>query len=130
MRIERQYNEGMDGARYLSVRQAAEQAHCHPSWIRYCCREGRIKGAYKMGSSWAIPLSFSIRPHLPRPEDYLNATEAAAKKNMSKARMAELCRNGHIKGAIKIGGRWAIPTPIDRTIGRPGRRPRRKEAGQ
>ena len=112
----------MTQLRYISVRQAAEREGCHISWIRYLCRECRIPGAYKMGSTWAIPEGFTIEDKSPWERNHLTAAEAAVKLCMTTERVIQLCRAGRIVGAKKIGNKWAIPKPIQRIVGRPGRR--------
>ena len=40
---------------YLSVSQVAEKWGIKQRRIRVLCAEGRIKGAYKVGTYWLIP---------------------------------------------------------------------------
>lgn len=40
---------------YLSIRQVAEKWGLSPRRINVLCSEGRIEGATKIGSYWAIP---------------------------------------------------------------------------
>ena len=40
---------------YLSIRQTAEKWNISARWINDLCSEGRIPGAMKIGSYWAIP---------------------------------------------------------------------------
>ena len=41
--------------KYLSIRQVAEKWGLSTRRINVLCSEGRIKGATKIGSYWAIP---------------------------------------------------------------------------
>lgn len=40
---------------YLSIRQTAEKRNLSARWISDLCKAGRISGAMKIGSYWAIP---------------------------------------------------------------------------
>ena len=40
---------------YLSIRQTAEKRNLSARWISDLCNAGRISGATKIGSYWAIP---------------------------------------------------------------------------
>lgn len=40
---------------YLSIRQTSEKWNLSARWINDLCIEGRIPGAMKIGSYWAIP---------------------------------------------------------------------------
>ena len=40
---------------YLSIRQVAEKWRLSDRRINVLCSEGRIKGATKIGSYWAVP---------------------------------------------------------------------------
>ncbi|MCF0133484.1 MAG: DNA-binding protein [Blautia sp.] len=40
---------------YLSIRQVAEKWGLSPRIINVLCSEGRIEGATKIGSYWAVP---------------------------------------------------------------------------
>ena len=40
---------------YLSIRQASVKWSVSSRWINDLCNEGRIPGAVKIGSYWAIP---------------------------------------------------------------------------
>lgn len=40
---------------YLSIRQTSEKWNVSARWINDLCSEGRIPGAMKIGSYWAIP---------------------------------------------------------------------------
>ncbi len=39
----------------MTVQQASELWHISPQRITLLCREGRIKGAYKIAASWVMP---------------------------------------------------------------------------
>ena len=40
---------------YLSIRQTSEKWNICARWINDLCKAGRIPGAMKIGSYWAIP---------------------------------------------------------------------------
>lgn len=40
---------------YLSIRQTSEKWNLSARWISDRCKDGRIPGAMKIGSYWAIP---------------------------------------------------------------------------
>lgn len=40
---------------YLSIRQTSEKWNLSARWISDLCKAGRIPGAMKIGSYWAIP---------------------------------------------------------------------------
>ena len=40
---------------YLSIKQTSEKWNLSARWINDLCIEGRITGAIKIGSYWAIP---------------------------------------------------------------------------
>ena len=40
---------------YLSIRQTADKWNLSARWISDLCNAGRIPGAMKIGSYWAIP---------------------------------------------------------------------------
>lgn len=40
---------------YLSIRQISEKWNLSARWINDLCTNGRIPGAMKIGSYWAIP---------------------------------------------------------------------------
>lgn len=41
--------------KYLSITQISEKWNLSPRWINDLCSGGRIPGAMKIGSYWAIP---------------------------------------------------------------------------
>ncbi|NQT72072.1 MAG: helix-turn-helix domain-containing protein [Chloroflexi bacterium] len=43
----------------------------------------------------------------------LTVTQAAEKLGVKPVRVRQLCQQGRIKGAEKLGSTWIIPTPID-----------------
>lgn len=48
-------DEKRDILNYLSIKQTAEKWSISARWINDLCIEGRIPGAIKIGSYWAIP---------------------------------------------------------------------------
>ena len=40
---------------YLSIRQTAEKWGVSTRWVNDLCADGRIPGATKIGSYWAVP---------------------------------------------------------------------------
>ena len=42
----------------------------------------------------------------------LSLTEAAAARGCSVSHLRELCAQGRVQGAIRIGHRWAVPAPV------------------
>lgn len=40
---------------YISIRQTSEKWNLSDRWINDLCKAGRIFGAMKIGSNWAIP---------------------------------------------------------------------------
>lgn len=40
---------------YLSIKQTSEKWNLSARWISDLCKDGRIPGAMKIGSYWAIP---------------------------------------------------------------------------
>lgn len=48
---------------YISAKEYAAKYNLHPRTVQLWCANGRIKGAYKFGASWAVP------DKAPRPED-------------------------------------------------------------
>lgn len=45
----------MDLSNYITVKQYAENQSHSEHWIRILCREGKIKGAVRIGRCWFIP---------------------------------------------------------------------------
>ncbi len=48
---------------YLTAKEYAAKYNLHPRTVQLWCAEGRIEGAFKFGTSWAIPNK------VPRPKD-------------------------------------------------------------
>lgn len=46
--------------------------------------------------------------------DYITASQAAKKWNISQRRVQILCAEGRISGAFKLGETWAIPSNEDK----------------
>ena len=55
---------------------------------------------------------------------YMTTTEAAELLDLNESHVRRLCGEGKIKGARIIGGRWAMPSPVERLPGNPLGRPR------
>jgi len=49
---------------YITAKEYAKKYNLHPRTVQIWCAEGRIKGAFKFGTSWAIP------DKAPRPKDH------------------------------------------------------------
>ena len=64
----------------LSVEMAAERLGVTPRYIRRLCKEGRVRGAKRLGHSWVIPAPLDIaegsrgRPGVARMVHALNET--------------------------------------------------------
>ena len=67
------------------------------------------------------PLEFELASEVPA-NDVANVTgrEAATRLGVSERRVRKLARDGHVRGAIKTGSRWLIPTPVQMIPGRRG----------
>ena len=50
---------------------------------------------------------------IPRTEKLITVKEAAYELALSAIRVRQLCQQGRVKGARKIGRDWVIPTPIE-----------------
>jgi excisionase family DNA binding protein len=46
--------------------------------------------------------------------DYLTTKQAAEKWNISLRRVQVLCKQGRIKGAVRLGWAWAIPKDAEK----------------
>jgi len=46
--------------------------------------------------------------------DYMTASQAAKKWNISQRRVQKLCAEGRIPHVFKLGDNWAIPADIDK----------------
>ena len=55
-------------------------------------------------------------------DDVANVTvkEAASRLGVSERRVRKLARDGRMRGAIKAGSEWLIPTPVEVTLERRG----------
>lgn len=61
---------------YLSIRQTAEKWNLSARWISDLCNAGRIPGAMKVGSYWAIPENAeSLKMESQKQEGILNVNE-------------------------------------------------------
>ena len=67
------------------------------------------------------PVEFELASEAPA-DDVANVTvkEAATRLGVSERRVRQLARNGRVRGAIKVGAEWLIPTPVEMTPGRRG----------
>ena len=48
---------------FITAKEYAAKYNLHPRTVQIWCADGRIEGAYKFGTSWAIP------DEAPRPKD-------------------------------------------------------------
>lgn len=48
---------------FITAKKYAEKYNLHPRTVQKWCSEGKIEGAYKFGTSWAIP------DKAPKPKD-------------------------------------------------------------
>lgn len=60
-------------------------------------------------------------------DDYVDQATAGKILDLTQARISQLCKEGRLKGATKIGGSWIIPV---KSVGgytrkKPGRKPTR-----
>ena len=67
------------------------------------------------------PVEFELAPEASA-EDVANVTvkEAAIRLGVSERRVRKLAFDGRLRGAIKSGAEWLIPTPVEVTPGRRG----------
>ena len=67
------------------------------------------------------PVEFELASETPD-DDVANVTvkEAASRLGVSERRVRQLARNGRVRGAVKAGAEWLIPTPVEVTPGRRG----------
>ena len=67
------------------------------------------------------PLEFELESEAPT-DDVANVTvrEAAIRLGVSERRMRKLARDGRVRGAMKAGAEWLIPTPVEVTPGKRG----------
>ena len=111
----------MNKPEFITIEQAISALGLGPSMIRRLCGQGRIAGAEKVAGAWRIPFPPVILPEHGYEGEYMNASEVAEWKGITRQRVSELLNMGRIKGARKIRGRWAIPTPVEITESPPGR---------
>ena len=69
----------------------------------------------------ASPVEFELASEAPD-GDVANVTvkDAALRLGVSERRVRKLARDGRLRGAIKAGAEWLIPTPVELTPGRRG----------
>ena len=48
--------------------------------------------------------------------EYMTASQASKKWNISQRRVQVLCAEGRIPGVFKLGETWAIPTDVENPI--------------
>ena len=67
------------------------------------------------------PVEFDLDSETPD-DDVANVTtrEAARRLGVSERRVRQLARDGRVRGAIKSGAEWLIPTPIEVIPGKRG----------
>ena len=67
------------------------------------------------------PLEFELESEAAT-DDVANVTvrEAAIRLGVSERRMRKLARDGRVRGAMKAGAEWLIPTPVEMIPGRRG----------
>ena len=67
------------------------------------------------------PVEFELESEAPA-GDVANVTvrEAAIRLGVSERRVRKLVRDGRVRGAIKAGSEWLIPTPVEVIPGRRG----------
>ena len=67
------------------------------------------------------PVEFELQSETPA-GDVANVTvrEAATRLGVSERRVRKLARDGRLRGAVKSGTEWLIPTPVDVIPGRRG----------
>ena len=67
------------------------------------------------------PVAFELESEAAA-DDVANVTvrEAATRLGVSERRVRKLARDGRVRGAIKTGSEWLIPTPVEVIPGRRG----------
>ena len=67
------------------------------------------------------PVEFELASETPD-DDVANVTvkEAASRLGVSERRVRKLARDGRMRGAVKAGAEWLIPTPVEVVPGRRG----------
>ena len=48
--------------------------------------------------------------------EYMTASQASKKWNISQRRVQILCAEGRIPGVFKLGETWAIPTDVEKPV--------------
>ena len=67
------------------------------------------------------PIKFELASEAPA--DYVanvSVREAAIRLGVSERKIRKLARDGRMRGAIKAGAEWIIPTPVEVTPGKRG----------
>ena len=67
------------------------------------------------------PIEFKLESE--RPDDdvaYVTVRQAAIQLGVSERRVRKLARDGRLRGAVKAGAEWLIPTPVNVIPGRRG----------
>ena len=67
------------------------------------------------------PVEFELASEAPE-DDVANVTvrEAAVRLGVSERRVRKLAQDGRIRGAVKAGAEWLIPTPVEVIPGKRG----------
>ena len=67
------------------------------------------------------PVEFELAPEAPA-DDVANVTvrQASTELGVSERRVRQLAGEGRVRGAIKAGAEWLIPTPVELVPGRRG----------
>ena len=67
------------------------------------------------------PVEFELASEAPA-EDVANVTvrQAATRLGVSERRVRQLAGEGRVRGAVKAGAEWLIPTPVELVPGRRG----------
>ena len=67
------------------------------------------------------PVEFELAPEAPA-DDVANVTvrQAATRLGVSERRVRQLAGEGRVRGAVKVGAEWLIPTPVELVPGRRG----------
>ena len=67
------------------------------------------------------PVEFELASEAPD-DDVANVTvrEAATRLGVSERRVRKLARDGRVRGAVKAGAEWLIPTPVEVMPGKRG----------
>ena len=67
------------------------------------------------------PVEFELESEVAA-DDVANVTvrEAAMRLGVTERRVRQLARDGRVRGAVKAGAEWLIPTPVEVTPGKRG----------